>query len=454
MHPQVPTIDVLHYTNCNPPQFENKIMNTPNLISSQAQPSTAEFVACIGLDWGDQQHALALQEVSSQAMETAILANRPEALHRWLQELAKRFAGRPVALAVETSRGPLIHLFAAYPWLTVYPIHPATSARYRSAFKPSGAKDDVPDAVLLLELARFQRHKLRPLQPADEQTRKLEALVQLRRDLVDRRSQVVLQLGTLLKSYYPQALELVGQDLTSSLAVDFLERWPDPLALTTARPTTFKRFYYAHAVRSDQLIYQRLERIAQSQALTADEAVLGPARLNLKVLVEQLRLFNKHIGQLGKQSYTLFQEHPEAYLFRDLPGAGRALQPRLLVAFGGDRSLYPDRSSLQKYSGMAPVIEKSGRQSWTHWRWHAPRFLRQSFVEWAGQTVVYSAWASTYYQRMKAKGKSHHVILRALAFKWIRILWKCWQTRTPYDEARYLKTLARRKSSNAAIITT
>jgi hypothetical protein len=72
--------------------------------------------------------------------------------------------------------------------------------------------------------------------------------------------------------------------------------------------------------------------------------------------------------------------------------------------------------------------------------------LRQTLIEWAGQTVVYSAWAAAYYKRMKAKGKRHHVILRALAFKWIRILWKCWQTRTPYDEARYLKQLAVRKS--------
>ncbi|MBI3191106.1 MAG: IS110 family transposase, partial [Pedosphaera parvula] len=99
---------------------------------------------------------------------------------------------------------------------------------------------------------------------------------------------------------------------------------------------------------------------------------------------------------------------------------------------------------------VAPVREKSGQSLWTHWRWLAPVFLRQTLVEWAGQTVCYSAWAKVYYQRMKAKGKGHHAILRALAFKWIRILWKCWQTRTPYDEVRYLKQLVHRKSPNAA----
>ena len=140
-------------------------MNTQN---SDSIP-TAEFAAYVGLDWGDQKHALAwTADPVKTAPQTGTLVNSPEVLHAWLQELGQRLAGRPVALAVETSRGPLIHLFGAYPWLTVYPIHPATSARYRAAFKPSGAKDDLPDALLLLELVRDLRHKLRPLQMPDE----------------------------------------------------------------------------------------------------------------------------------------------------------------------------------------------------------------------------------------------------------------------------------------------
>lgn len=421
-------------------------MNTQNTDSIP----TAEFAAYVGLDWGDQKHALAwTTDIVKTAPQTGTLVNSPEVLHAWLQDLGQRFAGRPVALAVETSRGPLIHLFAAYPWLTVYPIHPATSARYRAAFKPSGAKDDLPDALLLLELVRDLRHKLRPLQMPDAATRQLAALVELRRDLVDRRTQVLLQLVALLKSYFPQAVELVGQDLTRGLALAFLRRWPDPLALKAARPATLKSFYYQHSVRSETLVTQRLTLVQQLRPLTTDEAVLMPARLHLAALLEQLRTLAKHIDLVEQKSHTLFREHSEAYLFRELPGAGKALQPRLLVAFGEDRSLYPEPGSLQKYGGLAPVVERSGRQAWVHWRWHAPRFLRQTFVEWAGQTVVYSAWAKEYYQHMKAKGKSHHVILRALAFKWVRILWKCWQTRTPYDEARYLKQLLARRSPHA-----
>src|SRR5262249_33163804 len=146
-------------------------------------------------------------------------------------------------------------------WLEIYPIHPATSARYRKAFQPSGAKDDEPDALLLLELVQRHRDKLRPLQLQDTATRKLEALVELRRDVVDRRTQTLNQLTALLKGYYPQALELAGTQLVSPMALEFLSRWPDPLSLKTTRAATLKKFYYRHSVRSKTLVAQRLELV-------------------------------------------------------------------------------------------------------------------------------------------------------------------------------------------------
>jgi hypothetical protein len=91
-----------------------------------------------------------------------------------------------------------------------------------------------------------------------------------------------------------------------------------------------------------------------------------------------------------------------------------------------------------------PVTERSGKKSWVHWRRQCPKFLRQTFVEWAGRTVSRSFWAGAYYRQQRAKGNSHHVALRALAFKWIRILYRSWQTRTPYDEAVYLNALRKR----------
>lgn len=381
-------------------------------------------------------------------VEEGNVEHTPEALHTWLGQLAQRYGGRPVRLALEGKGGAALPALLQYPWLEIYPVNPVTSARYRTAFTPSGAKDDLPDARLLLELVRDHAAKLRPLEPQDEQTAHLNALVQARRDAVDRRTQVLNQLTSLLKSYYPQALELVD-NLNSGLAVEFLQRWPDLFALKSARPATIKSFYCTHNVRRPELVEQRLEGIAAARALSTDQTQLSVARLQLHLLLDQLKAFRKHVARFDEQIRRVFAEHPEAALFRDLPGAGAQLAPRLCAAFGTARSLYPEPAALQKLSGVAPVREKSGERLWTHWRWLAPWFLRQTFVEWAGQTVIYSAWAKTYYEGRQAKGKSRQVILRALAFKWIRVLWKCWNERTPYDEARYLKQLAHRKSPYA-----
>jgi transposase len=421
-------------------------MNTTQNIDPAS--SSTEFVAFIGMDWGDEEHAFCLLPSDSSTPEKGKMVHSAETVHTWFKELEKRFGGRPVALAVEDNRGALLHVFAQYSWLVVYPINPVTSARYRQAFIPSGAKDDVPDAAVLLELVRLHRDKLRPLEWEEENTRKLASLVEVRRDTVDRRTQASNQLTALLKSYYPQALDLSGTKLTSGLALELLRRWPDLISLKTARPSTIRKIYYRHNVRRPELVEERLEFIKQAVALTTDHAVIEVALMQLKLLLDVIGTFNKHISRLEEEIARLFAEHENAFLFKELPGAAEVLAPRLAVAFGTDRSRYPTAESFQKYSGVAPVREKSGGQLWIHWRWNAPTFLRQTLVEWAGQTVKHCPWAKQYYERMEKKGKKHQVILRALAFKWIRILWKCWKTRVAYNEATYLQSLKKRNSPN------
>lgn len=72
--------------------------------------------------------------------------------------------------------------------------------------------------------------------------------------------------------------------------------------------------------------------------------------------------------------------------------------------------------------------------------------LEFPFVEWAGFSIRYSFWAKAYYEHQKSKGKPHNSIIRSLAFKWIRIVFRCWKTNTPYDESKYLEALKRRGS--------
>lgn len=410
-----------------------------------------DYAALVALDWGDTTHSFAWQKTGDTELRRGSLRATPEALHDWLEQLREACDDRPVALAIEAGRNGLLHALFEHKWLTVYPIHPATSARFRLAFAPSGAKDDGPDAEVILALLRQHRDRLTPFMPDTPATRELAALVEQRRGAVDQRTALVNQLIALLKRVFPQALTLIGDDAAAPLALAFLRRFPSLAIAQKARPTSLRDFYRRHNVRSAERIEERVTLVAKSRPLTRDEAILRPAALELTRLLDLIEVLARHVATHDAAIAQAFAAHPKAQIFAALPGAGPVLAPRLLTLFGERLERYPDAASLQKYAGVAPVRERSQGRLWVHWRWAAPKFLRQSLVEWAGQTVPRSVWAKEYYARQKAAGKGHHAILRALAFKWVRVLWRCWKDNVPYDETRYLATLRKRRSPLAAV---
>lgn len=263
----------------------------------------------------------------------------------------------------------MIYALLAHEFLVLYPINPATSARYRQAFTTSRAKDDPDDAEICLELLRHHRDRLRPWRAEDAPTRELR-----------------------------------------------------------------------------QLLEKRLEAIAPMQPLTTDPAVLEPARLSITMLARQLLALRPAIAAFEQRIAELYAAHPDRAIFDSLPGAGPALGPRLLAAFGSDRGRFESAASIQQYSGIAPVTERSGKSTWVHRRWSRPKFVHQSFFEYAGQSALHCPWARAFLSDQKARGKTHPTAVRALAFKWQRILFVCWRERKPYDEAIYLQSLKTRGS--------
>jgi len=142
---------------------------------------------------------------------------------------------------------------------------------------------------------------------------------------------------------------------------------------------------------------------------------------------------------------SLARAHPDYALMNSFPGAGPALTPRLIAAMGSQRERYETAHEIECYSGIAPVVASSGQQRWVHWRWACPKFLRQTFHEWALHSIAYSQWAREYYEQQRAKGKRRNTAIRSLAFKWIRILFRCWKECKPYDEAVYQRALDARR---------
>jgi transposase len=404
-----------------------------------------EIAAFVGLDWADQKHVVTLQDSDTGQRQRFTLDQTPDALQSWIQLLRNRFAGRPIAIAVEQKRGALIYALMHVDFLRLYPVNPQTLSQFRKAFHPSGAKDDPTDADLLLEILMTHRQHLRVWIPDDVLTRSIQLLTEDRRHLVQERTALTNQLTAALKMYFPQALEWFG-DLHTARACAFLQRWPSLQDLKRATPSSVRKFYKAQGYRGDDKLQQLIANIKNAQPLTQDGAVLLAYSMKVHALAIQIPLLTDSIERYDQQIASLFDQHDDSTLFGSFPGAGASLAPRLLAAFGSDRTRFEFAAEMQQLAGIAPVTEKSGKGIWIHWRLACSKFLRQTFHEFAGQSILQSDWARAYYDQQRKRGKSHHASLRALAFKWIRIIFRCWKTRTPYDEALYCKSLKLRRS--------
>lgn len=412
-----------------------------NSLSVSSQPS--KVAAWVGLDWADQQHLVCLYDVGTGQTELSRLEQKPEALQSGLGQLRQRFGGQPVAVVLEQARGAVIYALLSMDFLVLYPVNPQSLASYRKAYATSGAKSDSADAVLLMEMVRNSPQRFRPWTPDDADTRSLQLLTQNRRQLVNQRTAFTNQLTGLLKSYYPQALELAGE-LDSLQACDFLEKWPTLEALQQARPAQIRKLYLDYGKPRPESLQQRLEQIRQARPLTTDPAAVLSGTMMVRALIELIRPLLATLERFDQQIAALFRKHPDRLLFESFPGAGAVLAPRLLAAFGTDRDRFESAQQIQQLSGIAPVTEQSGQQRWVHWRWACSKFLRQSFHEFADHSRQWCGWAKALHQRLRQSGKGHHAAVRVLAFKWIRILFHCWKTRTCYDEQIYLKSLEKR----------
>ena len=404
-----------------------------------------DTMAYIGLDWGDARHSVHLQTPEG-TIEHIELEQQPARLHDWVAQLQQRFAGGNIAVAIEQRKGAVIHALLQYDCFVLYPINPKALARYREAFRTSGAKDDPLDSALLLDLVVRHRDQLRAWVPDTVESRRLQALCEQRRKLVNQRVALTNRLTSLLKQYFPQALEWTG-DLASRQGCDFLVQWPTLAAVQRARPTTIRRFYQTHNCRKASVIDARLAAMAGARPLTSDAAVVEPLSLSVQTYATQLRALIAAIETFDHRIADVFAAHADHDVFASFPGAGDVCAPRLAAAFGTDRARWESAAALQSHSGIAPVTERSGKALWVHHRLACPKFVKQTFHEFADQSIRFSQWARAYYDQQRGRGNDHHAALRALAYKWIRILFRCWKDRKPYDEAMYMDALRRHGSS-------
>ena len=409
-----------------------------------------QFAALVGIDWADQKHAWCLQAAGTTQRESGEVEHTPEAVEAWIGQLCQRFGNRPIAVAVEQVKGALVFMLSKYEPLHLFPVPPAMSAKLRQALYPSGAKDDPRDADLLVDLLLQHRDKLRRLSPDSEATRRVQNLVEERRHLVEEKTAQSNRLTNHLKIYFPQMLEWFDR-LDTELVCALLEQWPTLEELQKVPPARLRTFFRKQRCHYPELVERRLVGIRQAMPAIRDRAVIEAKSAVVKVSAQVIRSLIRGVADLDGKIEEAAAAHPDFFIFESLPGAGGVLAPRLLAALGSQRERYANAAEVQAYSGIAPVTERSGKKKWVHFRWACPKFLRQSFHEWAGHSIAHSPWARSYYQQQRERGKRHHAAVRGLAFKWIRIVFRCWKDRVAYDESKYLAALAKRNSPLAAV---
>jgi transposase len=189
----------------------------------------------------------------------------------------------------------------------------------------------------------------------------------------------------------------------------------------------------AHKLARPETYKKRLELFAEAIEFRSSDT-LTQAKSRLAVTrAKQLRVLQTQLEDYRQQIEELFAEHPDHDLFGSLPGAGPKIAPRLLVELGQDRNRFESPQVLQCYGGTAPVSYQSGPFHKVRLRGQCDIALRSILYLWADRSRHTCPWADTYYQGLRKRGKSHACTLRCLSQRWLKILWKMWQTRIPYD---------------------
>jgi transposase len=148
-----------------------------------ASPHTKE-AAFVGIDWAARTHEVCLQAAGGDTRAFSGLPHRPEHRAPWAQARRQRCAGRPLAVCLDLSPGPLVSARPPDDVLGLVPVHPPTRAKDRDAFCLRPAKDDPTDAELARARLLTPRDTLTALPPQRTAMRALPRLVEQRRTLV------------------------------------------------------------------------------------------------------------------------------------------------------------------------------------------------------------------------------------------------------------------------------
>lgn len=389
----------------------------------------------VGIDWAGQEHAVHAMDAAGRRVAAFTIDHTQEGFEALVKRLASLGPAGELPVAIERPDGRLVDalLEAGHP---VVPVQPNAIKAWRDGEVLSGAKTDESDAELIAEYLRLRQHRLRVAAPYSDETRALRAVVRSRGDLVDARVAAHNQLEACLDAFWPGA-KVVFADVTSDIALAFLERYPTPASARLLGEKRMAAFTTKHGYSGRRPAAELLERLR-----SAPEGVLAGAEAEARrdgVLgyVKVIRTLNASIKDLTRSVIDHLDEHPDGAIFTSLPRSGQVNAAQMLAGWGDCREAYDGPEAVAALAGLAPVTKASGKHTSVSFRWACNTRLRVAVTTFADNSRHASEWAADVYQQAIDRGCDHPHAVRILARAWVRVIYRCWVERIPYDPARH-----------------
>jgi transposase len=396
-------------------------------------------VLFLGDDWAEAHHDIELQDDQGR-----VLARRrlPEGvtgltkLHALIADhLDDEDEPKSVLVGIETDRGGWVQALVAAGY-TVYAINPKQSARYRERHTTSGAKSDPGDAHVLAEIVRTDRDHHRVLAGDSELAEAVKTVARTHQTMIWTRQRQANQLRSMLREFYPAALEAFGDDLAGRDALALLAIAPTPAAgrtLTKSRLISVLR--KAGRQRNLQTRAEEILTVLRAEHLGLSDALTEAYGISVRSLVAVLTTMVAQVAALEGEVQRCFGQHPDAEIITSQPGLGVVLGARVLAEFGDDKDRYADAKSRRNYAGTSPITKTSGTRRVVLARYARNKRLADALHQQAFAALTASPGARAFYDHHRARGATHHQALRTLSNRLVGILDGCLRHRTAYDEA-------------------
>jgi transposase len=385
----------------------------------------------VGVDWATEEHAVCVLDRNGRKLSSFSIRHSRDGFEKLVKRLAALGPAGEAPVAIERPDGRLVDclLEAGHP---VVAVSPNAIKAWRESEVVSGAKSDPGDAEVIAEYLRLRQHKLRVLEPFSAETRALRAVTRARDDLVHQRVAAHNQLEACLDAFWPGAKGIFA-DVTSEIALAFLERYPTPASARGLGEKRLAAFLTKHSYSGRRSAAELLARLREApegigegaEAEARRDAVLGYVRVT--------RSLNTAIKNLSRSVVAHLGEHPDAEIVTSLPRSGQVNAAQMLAEWGDCRRAYDGPEAIGALAGLTPVTKRSGKHEAVHFRWACNTRFRVAVTTFADNSRRASPWAADIYERAIARGCDHPHAIRILARAWVRVIYRCWVDNKPYD---------------------